>query len=142
MNATGFFHFRFVFLLNSAMQMHSSDLKKNIQNLEKNSVTSLQTLVNLGSEVYMQADVPDTRHIFVDVGMGFHVEFTWSEALDFISMREERLAKQIEEHSQQIATINAEIKMPLHSLIANDNSIQLQPHGHGHGQEGAEQFFS
>lgn len=35
----------------------SSDLRKNIENLEKNSVTSLRTMVNLGSEVYMQADV-------------------------------------------------------------------------------------
>ncbi|WZZ58829.1 hypothetical protein YC2023_058936 [Brassica napus] len=36
---------------------------------------------NLGSEVYMQAGVvfslrPDTRHIFMDVGLGFYVEFT------------------------------------------------------------------
>ncbi|GAB2214460.1 hypothetical protein Droror1_Dr00018808 [Drosera rotundifolia] len=88
-----------------------SDLKKNIQNLEDNSVTRLDTLVNLGSEVYMQAEVPDTRHIFVNIGMGFHVEFTWSEALNFISKREEKLVKQLEEHSKQIATINAEIKM-------------------------------
>ena len=36
---------------------------------------------------------PDTRHIFVDVGLGFHVEFTWCEALRYISVREERLAK-------------------------------------------------
>lgn len=35
----------------------SSDLQRNIENLQKNSVTSLRTLVNLGSEVYMQADV-------------------------------------------------------------------------------------
>lgn len=34
-----------------------TDLRRNIENLEKNSVTSLRTLVNLGSEVYMQADV-------------------------------------------------------------------------------------
>ncbi|KAJ0094762.1 hypothetical protein Patl1_16773 [Pistacia atlantica] len=34
-----------------------SDLRRNIENFEKNSVTSLRTLVNLGSEVYMQADV-------------------------------------------------------------------------------------
>ncbi|KAK4575600.1 hypothetical protein RGQ29_026527 [Quercus rubra] len=68
-------------------------LRKNIENLEKNSVTSLRTLVNLGSEVYMQADVPDTQRIFVDIGLGFHVEFTWSEALNFISQREERLAR-------------------------------------------------
>ncbi|KAL7191861.1 hypothetical protein ACSBR2_023857 [Camellia fascicularis] len=60
-----------------------SDLRKNIENLEKNSVTSLRALVNLGSEVYMQADILD---------FGFHVEFTWSEALNYITAREEKLA--------------------------------------------------
>ncbi|KAK4423715.1 protein UXT [Sesamum alatum] len=88
-----------------------SDLRRNIENLEKNSVTSLRTLVNLGSEVYMQADVPDTRHIFVDVGLGFHVEFTWSEALDFVAAREEKLSRQIEEYTRLIASIKAQIKM-------------------------------
>ncbi|KAI0493224.1 hypothetical protein KFK09_027500 [Dendrobium nobile] len=87
------------------------DLRRNIQNLEKNGVTSLRTMVNLGSEVFMQADVPDTRHIFVDIGMGFHVEFTWSEALEFISVRESRLAKQIEEYTHLIATVKAQIKL-------------------------------
>ncbi|XP_058010004.1 uncharacterized protein LOC110640052 isoform X2 [Hevea brasiliensis] len=70
-----------------------SDLRRNIENLEKNSVTSLRTLINLGSEVYMQADVPDTQRIFVDIGLGFHVEFTWSEALNYISLREEKIAR-------------------------------------------------
>ncbi|XP_072060437.1 uncharacterized protein [Arachis hypogaea] len=65
---------------------------KNIENLEKNGVTSLRTLVNLGSEVYLQAEVPNTQHIFVDVGLGFHVEFTWSEALNYIQKREETIA--------------------------------------------------
>ncbi|KAG5521400.1 hypothetical protein RHGRI_033837 [Rhododendron griersonianum] len=88
-----------------------SDLKKNIENLEKNSVTSLRTLVNLGSEVYMQADVPDTRRIFVDIGLGFHVEFTWSEALNYIARREEKLARQIEDYTRLIASIKAQIKM-------------------------------
>lgn len=88
-----------------------SNLKRNIENLEKNSVTSLRTLVNLGSEVYMQADVPDTRHIFVDVGLGFYVDFTWSEALKYISAREEKIERQIEEHTRLIASIKAQIKM-------------------------------
>ncbi|TQD87382.1 hypothetical protein C1H46_027043 [Malus baccata] len=115
-----------------------SDLRKNIENLEKNSVTSLRTLVNLGSEVYMQADVidgfkpvlcygcgmglihrifflrvcrPDTRRIFVDIGLGFHVEFTWSEALNYISQREETLARQVEECTNLIASIKARIKL-------------------------------
>lgn len=36
---------------------------------------------------------PDTQHIFVDVGFGFHVEFTWSEALNYIEKREEKIAR-------------------------------------------------
>lgn len=52
-----------------------TDLRRNIENLEKNSVTSLRTLVNLGSEVYMQADV------------------------------------QIQEYTQLIASIKAQIKL-------------------------------
>jgi hypothetical protein len=33
------------------------DLKRNIENLEKNGVTSMRSMVNLGSEVYAQAEV-------------------------------------------------------------------------------------
>ncbi|KAF9674401.1 hypothetical protein SADUNF_Sadunf10G0123500 [Salix dunnii] len=50
-------------------------------------------MANLGSELYMQADVSDTQRIFVDVGLGFHVGFTWSEALNFIALREEKGAR-------------------------------------------------
>ncbi|KAK4263503.1 hypothetical protein QN277_028902 [Acacia crassicarpa] len=88
-----------------------SDLRRNIENLEKSSVTSLKTLVNIGSEVYLQAEVPDTQHIFVDIGLGFHVEFTWSEALNYITQREERLKRQLEEYTQLIASIKAQIKL-------------------------------
>ncbi|KAG6533084.1 hypothetical protein ZIOFF_006945 [Zingiber officinale] len=34
-----------------------SDLKRNIVSLQKNNVTSLRSMVNLGSEVYAQAEV-------------------------------------------------------------------------------------
>ncbi|RLN33140.1 hypothetical protein C2845_PM03G11820 [Panicum miliaceum] len=87
------------------------DLKRNIENLERNGVTSMRSMVNLGSEVYMQAEVPDTRHIFVDIGLGFHVEFTWQEALQFISVREARLVGQIDEYTHLIASIKAQIKL-------------------------------
>ncbi|CAM8912487.1 unnamed protein product [Rhodiola kirilowii] len=93
-----------------------SDLKRNIQSLEENNVTNLQTMVNLGSEVYAQAEVPDTSRIFVDVGLGFYVEFTLSEALKFISTREEKLAKDIEDYTQLIASIKARIKLVLEGI--------------------------
>ncbi|KAI5059566.1 hypothetical protein GOP47_0025885 [Adiantum capillus-veneris] len=88
-----------------------SDLSKNIKHLEQQKLRKLKSLVNLGSEVYAQAEVPDTSRIFVDIGLGFHVEFTWPEALQFISMKEASLAKQIEERTHQIANIKAQIKL-------------------------------
>ena len=36
---------------------------------------------------------PDTTRIFVDIGLGFHAEFTWSEALNYISLREEKISR-------------------------------------------------
>ncbi|CAN8313215.1 unnamed protein product [Cochlearia groenlandica] len=88
-----------------------SDLRKNIETLEKNGVNSLKTMVNIGSEVYMQAEVPDTRHIIMDVGLNFYVEFTRKEALDYISQREERIKKRLEEVSGVITHIKGRIKL-------------------------------
>ncbi|MCO5579732.1 hypothetical protein L7F22_033592 [Adiantum nelumboides] len=88
-----------------------SDLKKNIKLLEQQRLRKFKSLVNLGSEVYAQAEVPDTSKIFVDIGLGFYVEFTWSEALEFITMKEASLARQIEERTHQVANIKAQIKL-------------------------------
>ncbi|KAM7269217.1 hypothetical protein ACFE04_024714 [Oxalis oulophora] len=101
-----------------------SDLKRNIENLEKYNITSLQSMINLGSEVYVQADVPDTQHIFVDIGLGFHVEFTWSEALDFISLRLEKLKREEEVFNRKIAAIKADIKM-MHELYQEELQIPV-----------------
>eukprot|EP00250_Pteridium_aquilinum_P015345 c22531_g1_i1 orf=93-542(+) len=88
-----------------------SDLSKNIKLLEQQKLRKLRSLVNLGSEVYAQAEVLDTSRIFVSIGLGFHVEFTWTEALEFISVKEASLARQIEERTRQIANIKAQIKL-------------------------------
>ncbi|CAN6219465.1 unnamed protein product [Urochloa humidicola] len=106
------------------------DLKRNIENLERNGVTSMRSMVNLGSEVYMQAEVPDTRHIFVDIGLGFHVEFTWQEALQFISVRQARLARQIDEYTHLIASIKAQIKLVcegIRELLQLPSEKELSP---------------
>ncbi|KAG6396579.1 hypothetical protein SASPL_142731 [Salvia splendens] len=94
----------------------SSDLRKNIENLEKNTVTSMKTLVNIGAEIYTEAEAPDTRHIFVEVGHGFYVEFTWAEALKYISEREKLLSRQIEEYTGKIGAIKVQIKVALEAI--------------------------
>ncbi|XP_042021966.1 protein UXT homolog isoform X1 [Salvia splendens] len=93
-----------------------SDLRKNIENLKKNTVTSMRTLVNIGAEIYTEAVAPDTRHIFVEVGHGFYVEFTWAEALKYIAEREKLLSRQIEEYTGKIGAIKVQIKVALEAI--------------------------
>ena len=51
----------------------------------------LKSLVNIGSEVYAQAKAPERKHIFVNIGLGFHVEFTLDEALVYIEKKIKKL---------------------------------------------------
>ncbi len=88
-----------------------TDLAKSVHMLQQQKLTKLRTMINLGSEVYAQAEVPDLSRIFVDIGLGFHAEFTWQEALNFIVSKEEMLTKQIESSTGQIANIKAQIKL-------------------------------
>jgi len=88
-----------------------SDLAKNIKLLQEQKLTKLRTMINLGSEVYGQAEVPDATRIFVDIGLGFHAEFTWDEALGFISGEEALLHEQVEQHTAEVAKIKAQIKL-------------------------------
>ncbi|CAI5938998.1 unnamed protein product [Closterium sp. NIES-65] len=66
---------------------YSEELVRNIEALEENGVEEMRAMVNLGGEVFVQADVPDTSHIFVAVGLGFHVEFTRLEAKEFAASK-------------------------------------------------------
>ncbi|KAL3692792.1 hypothetical protein R1sor_006443 [Riccia sorocarpa] len=88
-----------------------ADLAKNIKMLQENGLKKMRTMVNMGSEVYAQAEVADTSSIYVDVGLGFHVEFKLDEALSFCATKQKLLDKEVEEHTRQIAGIKAQIKL-------------------------------
>ena len=48
----------------------------NVRGVQEQGQEELRTMVDLGSQVYCQAEVPDTSRIFVSVGLGFHAEMT------------------------------------------------------------------
>lgn len=70
----------------------------------------LRTQVDLGSNFYVQAQVPDTSRIFVNVGLGFYVELTLQEALGFIDKKLELLNVKLSESSNKSAKIKGQIK--------------------------------
>lgn len=92
-------------------------LRNDITILRENELTSVKTLVDLGCNIYCQAQLyakcasvnafpvailtkyaphrPDVSRIFVDVGFGFHAELTLDEALAFIAKKTAHLEKYI-----------------------------------------------
>ncbi|KAJ2615558.1 hypothetical protein H4S08_001184 [Coemansia sp. RSA 1365] len=62
-------------------------LKTHIDTIRTQKLDELETKVDLGSNFYAKAFVPDTTHIFVSVGFGFHLEMTLDEADKFIDQK-------------------------------------------------------
>merc|ERR1711879_763646 len=85
-------------------------LKNNLMAIEKNELKAFKTLVNLGSEFYIQAKVPDASKVFVNVGLGFHVEFTPKEALSFIELKEAHLTERVNELAATANSIKSRIR--------------------------------
>ncbi|KAI9365902.1 hypothetical protein BD770DRAFT_312557, partial [Pilaira anomala] len=71
-------------------------LKAQIDTIKDNDLKELKTMVDLGSQFYVQGHIPDTKYIYVNVGFGFHVQFTLKEALAFIKKKEAQLQKPID----------------------------------------------
>ena len=59
--------------------------------MKKDDSEELNTLINVGSEVYMQAKTSDKKYIFINIGLGFHAQFTLDEAQVFIEKKLRKL---------------------------------------------------
>ena len=79
--------------------------------LKEQQQTSLKTMVNVGRDFYVQAHVPDTSSLYVDVGLGFHAQMTLDEAGAFAASREAALNEKVEALSARAARLKAHIKL-------------------------------
>ena len=92
------------------------ELRTNCQQLLERGQRELKTMVNLGSDFYVQAHVPDTGWIYVDVGLGFHAQMTLDEACAFATKREAALNARAEELTARATRLKARIKLALYVL--------------------------
>nr|XP_039250303.1 protein UXT-like [Styela clava] len=76
----------------------------------------LKTQVDIGCNFFAQAVVDDPSKVFVCVGYGFYVEYTYKEALEFIDKRVKILNKQAENFSKDMAHVRAQIRLVLEGL--------------------------
>ncbi|KAF0983613.1 hypothetical protein FDP41_010678 [Naegleria fowleri] len=71
------------------------------------------TLVDVGTNFYVQGHVTDTRTIYLDVGLGFFSEFSIPKAMKFVTQQMEQLNAMIEEKKQQALIIEQNIHLAL-----------------------------
>ena len=86
-------------------------LRTNTEQLIEQRQTSLKTMVDVGSSFFMQAKVPDTSWIYVNVGLGFHAQLTLSEAVDLCTKREAHYKTAASTLAEKIARKKAHIKL-------------------------------
>ena len=55
--------------------------------------TELKTMVDVGSDCFVQAKVEDSSRLFVHVAMGFQLEMTLDEALAFTGVKDAHLKR-------------------------------------------------
>eukprot|EP00049_Salpingoeca_infusionum_P010056 m.170364 g.170364 ORF g.170364 m.170364 type:complete len:155 (+) comp14528_c0_seq5:582-1046(+) len=72
---------------------------------------SLETKVDLGNGFFCDAMVPSTEFVYVDVGFGFHVQYTLDEAIHVCKSKEDHLSKRAETLSKKIAETSAMAKV-------------------------------
>ena len=86
-------------------------LRTNVQQLIDEKQKSLKTKVDLGKGFYMQAKVPDTSWIYVNVGLGFHAQMSLDEAVAICTQREAHYKAAAASLAQKIARTKARIKL-------------------------------
>lgn len=90
-----------------------NQLKQTIAAIQNDLGKSLKTQVNIGGDFFMQAKVPNTEKILVNVGCNVYLELTLEEAAKFGQMKINILEKQAEVIREEVCKIKAHIKMTL-----------------------------
>jgi len=87
------------------------DLRNKIHLIQEEQLKEMKTMINLGSEFYIHASIPDTSVVFVNVGLGFQVEFSLGEALQFIETKEKYLSEFANGLTLKASILKTQIKM-------------------------------
>nr|CDS34131.1 protein uxt [Hymenolepis microstoma] len=86
----------------------------------------METMVDMGLNFYMKANIPSLMKLYVDVGLGFHVELTPPEALECIRQRIEFLNEKAEIFRKKAFEIRAQIRVSLETLRMLQN-LDVEP---------------
>lgn len=91
-------------------------LRKNLEFLQQEKITELETMVEIGCQFFAKAFVPNTSRIFIDVGLGFRLEMSLGEAFEFLGHKEAYILSGLELRKNKTARIKADVHEALHLL--------------------------
>ncbi|KAJ2087858.1 hypothetical protein IW138_004655 [Coemansia sp. RSA 986] len=98
-------------------------LKTHIDTIRTQGLEELETKVDLGSDFFVKAFVPDTSFIYVSAGFGFHLQMTLEEADAFIDEKVKHMEKLADKYTEEAGEIRAKIKMVYGALMEAFNII-------------------
>ena len=87
------------------------ELLTSLELLRARPTASMDAQIDLGCSFYAQARVPDTSHVFVDVGLGFHAEFALDEALVYVRARVQALTVELAAENASLNQIRAHLNL-------------------------------
>eukprot|EP00002_Diphylleia_rotans_P009132 TRINITY_DN19141_c0_g1_i1.p1 TRINITY_DN19141_c0_g1~~TRINITY_DN19141_c0_g1_i1.p1 ORF type:complete len:157 (+),score=42.62 TRINITY_DN19141_c0_g1_i1:79-549(+) len=99
------------------------DLRNLILTMQEQNMGSFKAMVDIGCNFMIEAQVPDTSRIYVDVGLGFHVEMTLQEAHDYTITQEKALDEKADNLSKSAHKLRTHIKLVLEGISELQNSI-------------------
>lgn len=102
--------------LSKTLVEYRRQLSENAGNDERPPKT--ESIVDLGhGEIYCKACIEDPARVFVHAGMGFHVELTLGEAIEFVQKRIKFLRGEVLElRARRAKTIAGHVEDSLHIL--------------------------
>ena len=91
-------------------------LRGTVEVMRESGSSRAKSMINVACELYMQASIPDTSKIMVNIGLGFFVELTLAEAADFIQQRCDHLQERADKLSHEASEVNGQIEVVLRGL--------------------------
>lgn len=88
-----------------------AQLRDNVNKLKQVNPSELTLLHALCPGVHIPARVPTPRRLHVHVGLGFHVECGWEEALQVAALRQSHVERQLAAAQEVLAKVRANVRL-------------------------------
>lgn len=106
--------------------MEFVQLKNMIESIKEHLQDGFKTQMNIGGNFFMQAKVPKTDRILVNIGKNVYMDFTLDEALTFIDFQLRVLNKEADVIREESIRKRADIKL---ALMCIGTKKQMLPAG-------------